>query len=61
MAVNATLLACKGMVQAIEVKSPRKMIRYVYLWYDSVGKGLMSMWISSNACLVHMVEGGKEH
>ena len=61
MAVNAALFMCKGMVKAIEVKSSRKMIRYLYLWYESVGMDLISVWISSKACFVHTDIGGKDH
>ena len=60
MAIIAALLARNGIVQAIEVKSSRKMIRYLYLWYESVGKDLMSMWISSKARFARTEVGGKD-
>ena len=49
------------MVQAMEVKSSKKMMRYLYLWYELVGKDLMSVWISSKVRLACMEVGGKEH
>ena len=61
VATNAVLFACKGIVQVIEVKSLRKMIKYLYLWYDSAGKDFISVWISSQAHLACTVVGGKEH
>ena len=60
VAVIAALLARIGTVHAIEVKSSMKMIRYLYLWYDSVRKDLMSVWTSSKPRLVHTLEGWKE-
>ena len=60
VAIIAALFVHNSMVQAIEVKSSRKMIKYLYLWYKSVGKDLISIWISSKVCLVCMEVGGKE-
>ena len=57
---NAALFARKGIVHAIEVKSSRKMIKYLYLWYESVGKDLMSVWMSSKARFARTEVGGKE-